>query len=202
MKIISATVACVLVSAGLGAAANAAPITYTIDANEFVILGTEATVFAEPVSVTGTGDTTDAVTLAPGVIGIPLGSVSFSTTIGGGTIVTPLDFVVVQAAHTGGFFTTSGLSSVLAESAAFFTTYGGVTSAGPIAGLPADSINVTVDVVTGSPLLNTLTFGEAGNSYSFTAVTTNAVAEPMTLTLLGSGLIGLAALRRTRRAVA
>ncbi|MEO9188388.1 MAG: hypothetical protein ABI224_00055 [Acetobacteraceae bacterium] len=202
MNSISAAAACVLVSAGLAGTAHAAPITYTISANEFVFLGPEATIDPEPVSVTGTGDTADAVTLAPGVIGIPLASVSFSTAIGGGTILTPLDLVVDQTAHTGGFFTTSGLSSVLAEAAIFFTTYGGVTSAGPIAGLLGDSTNVTVDVATGVPLLNTLTFGNGGNNYSFTAVTTNAVPEPMTLTLLVSGLIGLAALRKTRRTAA
>ncbi len=195
MRILSATVAALLVSA---AAAHAAPITYTIAANEFVVLGVEAPVFPVPVSVTGTGDTANAVTLAPGVIGVPLTSVSFSTPIGSGTILTPLDFVVEQTAHTGGFFT-PGLSSVLAESAAFFTAYGGVTSAGPIPGLPADSVNVSVNVATGNPLQNPLVFGNGGNSYSFTTVTASAVPEPMTLALLGTGLIGLAAMRRARR---
>lgn len=201
MKIISAAVAGVLASAGLAGTARAVPITYTVSANEFFVLGPLASAIPVPVSVTGTGDTANAVTLAPGVIGIPLTSVSFSTPVAGGTILTPLDFVVEQAAHTGGFFT-PGLSSALAESASFFTTYGGVTSAGPIAGLPADSINITVSVTTASPVEDTLTFGDAGNGYSFTAVTTNTVPEPMTLGLLGAGLIGLAAARRTRRLAA
>ncbi|MGH7211662.1 MAG: PEP-CTERM sorting domain-containing protein [Acetobacteraceae bacterium] len=195
MKIISAAVAGVLASAGLAGTARAVPITYTVSANEFVFLGFSASIRPVPVSITGAGDTADAVTLAPGVLGIPLTSASFTTTIGGGTILTPLDFVVEQTTQTGGFFT-SGLASVLAESAAFFATYDGITSAGPIAGLPAGATNITVSVVTGSPLETTLTFGNGGNSYSFTAATPSVVPEPMTLALLGAGLIGLAATRR------
>lgn len=194
MKMLSQAVAAGIVLAGLASTAHAVPITYTITANEYLSLGLVASAVPVPISVTGTGNTADEVTLAPGVIGVPLSSVSFSTPIGGGTIVTPLDFVTETAAHTGGFFT-SGLDSILAESATFFTTYDDVTGADAIAGLPADSVNVAADVTPASPLESQLIFGEGGNNYSFTATTANTVPEPGTVALLGMGLLTLGLIR-------
>ena len=132
------------------AAARAAPITYTITANEFIEVGPVASDVPQPISITGSGNTNSLTALGGGVFAVPLASASFASPLGGGAITTPLEFLVDQATGTGGFFTTGNIPVLEMLASTFFPTYGGATNAGPIDGTSAGVEGTLFQLATGA----------------------------------------------------